>query len=257
MDFIQITLLDIIDIAVAALLMYWSYRLLRGTHATGIVVGILLIFLAWVVVRALGMELLAAILGAIVGAGPIALIVLFQPEIRRFLHLIGARGQQRSNSFFSNLFTMQEYQNERLEYVHPIVKACTDMSATKTGALIVIRGQGDLEVVAQTGVIIDARVSSSLLKNIFFKNSPLHDGAVLIDKGRIVAAKCVLPTTEREVPDAYGMRHRAALGMSEVSDAMVVVVSEETGGISIFRKGQTLSDLTPAALPAELLTGVQ
>lgn len=257
MDFIQITLLDIIDIAVAALLMYWSYRLLRGTHATGIVVGILLIFLAWVVVRALGMELLAAILGAIVGAGPIALIVLFQPEIRRFLHLIGARGQQRSNSFFSNLFTMQEYQNERLEYVHPIVKACTDMSATKTGALIVIRGQGDLEVVAQTGVIIDARVSSSLLKNIFFKNSPLHDGAVLIDKGRIVAAKCVLPTTEREVPDAYGMRHRAALGMSEVSDAMVVVVSEETGGISIFRKGQTLSDLTPAALQAELLKGVQ
>lgn len=255
MDFIQIGLLDIIDIAVVALLMFWAWRLLRGTHATGILVGIMLIFIAWIVVRALGMELLAAILGAIVGAGPIALIVLFQPEIRRFLHLIGARGQERSNTFFGRLFTMQGYQNEHLEYVHPVVKACADMAATKTGALIVIQGQGDLSLIAETGIMIDARVSSSLLKNIFFKNSPMHDGAALIAGGRIVAAKCVLPSTQSDVPDDYGMRHRAAKGMTEVSDATVVVVSEETGLISIFRKGEAHSHLTPAKLQAELLRG--
>ncbi len=257
MDFIHLTILDIIDIAVTALLMYWAYRLLRGTHATGIIVGILLIFLAWVVVRALGMELLAAILGAIVGAGPIALIVLFQPEIRRFLHVIGARGQQRTGTLFGRMFTVQEYRNERIEYVHPIVKACTDMAATKTGALIVVKGDGELDVIAETGILLDARVSSSLLKNIFFKNSPMHDGAVLIDKGRIVAAKCVLPTTEREVPDSFGMRHRAALGMSEVSDAIVVVVSEETGSIALAEKGEIRTDMTPSWLQAELLKGVQ
>ncbi len=253
MDFIHITVTDIIDILVVATIMYYIYKFTRGTQAPSILAGIVMIYVLWVVVRALKMELLSAILGQIVGVGVIAIIVVFQPEIRRFLHMLGTKGKRSQNSFFGRLFTMEEYRNEHLEYVHPIVKACSDMSAAKTGALIVIQRSNDLSVVAETGIILDARVSSSLLKNIFFTNSPLHDGAVLISKGRIVAAKCVLPSTETEVPVTFGMRHRAAIGITEVSDARVVVVSEETGRISLAEAGRIETDLTPAQLQAGLL----
>ncbi len=259
MDFISISLIDVIDILVVAIIMYYIYKLTRGTHAPSILTGIIIVYLLWIVVRALNMELLSAILGQIVGVGVIAVIVVFQPEIRRFLHILGTRGSShvRHTSFFSRLFDMEEYQNEKLEYVHPIVKACTDMSNAKTGALIVVRGENDLSLIAETGVNIDARVSSSLLKSIFFKNSPLHDGAVIVDRGRIVAAKCVLPSTAGEVPDSFGMRHRAAVGISEVTDASVVVVSEETGAISLVERGGVMGDITPARLQAELLKGVR
>lgn len=253
MDFIQITVIDIIDIVVVATIMYYIYKVTKGTHTPSILMGILLIYLLWVVVKALNMELLSAILGHIIGVGVIALIVVFQPEIRRFLHLIGTRSSQHRNSFLGRLFDLHEYQNDHLEYVSPIVKACTDMSETKTGALIVIQQKSDLSVIAETGISIDARISSSLLKNIFFKNSPLHDGAVIINDGRIVAAKCVLPSTQQEVPVSYGMRHRAALGVSDVCDALVVVVSEETGHISVARNGEMHADLSPSQLRAELL----
>ena len=252
MDFIQITVIDIIDIVVVATIMYYIYKVTKGTHTPSILMGILLIYLLWVVVKALNMELLSAILGHIIGVGVIALIVVFQPEIRRFLHLIGTSSSHR-NSFLGRLFDLHEYQNDHLEYVSPVVKACTDMSETKTGALIVIQQKSDLSVIAETGISIDARISSSLLKNIFFKNSPLHDGAVIINDGRIVAAKCVLPSTQQEVPVSYGMRHRAALGVSDVCDALVVVVSEETGHISVARNGEMHSNLSPSQLRAELL----
>ncbi len=255
MDFIHITILDIVDIMVVATIMYYIYKLTKGTHAPSILTGIIIIYLLWIIVRALNMELLSAILGQIVGVGVIALVVVFQPEIRRFLHIIGTRSKLGNKTFFGRLFDMHEYQNEHLEYVHPIVKACTDLAASKTGALIVVQQRSDLQVIAETGVILDARVSSSLLKNIFFKNSPLHDGAVLINKGRIIAAKCVLPSTEAEVPDTFGMRHRAAMGMSEVSDARIVVVSEETGLIAIAEGGKVITDLTPSRLQTELLRG--
>ncbi|MBE5033741.1 diadenylate cyclase CdaA [Gallalistipes aquisgranensis] len=253
MDFIQITVIDVIDIVVVATIMYYLYKVTKGTHTPSILTGILLIYLLWVVVKALNMELLSAILGHIIGVGVIALIVVFQPEIRRFLHLIGTRSNQHRDSFLGRLFDMHEYHNDHLEYVSPIVKACGDMSDTKTGALIVIQQKSDLSVIAETGISIDARISSSLLKNIFFKNSPLHDGAVIINDGRIVAAKCVLPSTQQEVPVSYGMRHRAALGVSEVCDALVVVVSEETGHISVARNGEMHSNLSTAQLQAELL----
>lgn len=253
MDFIHVTLVDIIDIVVVAIIMYYIYRLTKGTHAPSILTGILIIYLLWIVVKALNMELLSVILGHIIGVGVIALIVVFQPEIRRFLHLLGTRSQQQRDSFMGRLFDMQEYQNDHLEYVRPIVKACTDMSEDKTGALIVIRQKSDLSVIEETGVPIDARISSSLLKNIFFKNSPLHDGAVIIENGRIVAAKCILPLTEMDVPSNFGMRHRAALGVSEVSDAIIVIVSEETGSISIAYGGNVQYDITPTDLQIKLL----
>lgn len=253
MDFIDVTIIDIIDIVVVAIIMSYIYRLTKGTHAPSILTGILLIYLLWIIVRALNMELLSVILGHIVGVGVIALIVVFQPEIRRFLHLIGTRSNQQKNSFIGRLFDMQEYQNDHLEYVRPIVKACTDMSESKTGALIVICQKSDLSVIEETGIPIDARISSSLLKNIFFKNSPLHDGAVIVDKGRILSAKCILPLTQLEVPANFGMRHRAALGMSEVSDAIIVIVSEETGTISIVHKGEVSYDISPTDLQIMLL----
>lgn len=253
MDFIHVTIIDIIDIVVVAIIMYYIYRLTKGTHAPSILTGILIIYLLWVVVKALNMELLSVILGHIIGVGMIALIVVFQPEIRRFLHLLGARSNQKRNSFMGRLFDMQEYKNDHLEYVRPIVKACTDMSESKTGALIVIRQKSDLSVIEETGIPIDARISSSLVKNIFFKNSPLHDGALIIENGRIVSAKCILPLTEQDVPANFGMRHRAALGVSEVSDAIIVVVSEETGSISVAHNGVVTYDITPSALQIMLL----
>ena len=246
MDFITITMIDIVDIVVVALIMFYLYRVTRGTSAPSILSGILLIYLLWVVVRALNMELLSAILGHIIGVGVIALIVVFQPEIRRFLQHIGTRSNRRRLSFFGKLF-------ETLDYVAPLARACGDMSQTKTGALIVIQQENDLATIVESGVKIDALISDSLVKNLFFKNSPLHDGAVVINKGRIVAGKCVLPSTEKEVPLSFGMRHRAAMGVSDISDAVVVVVSEETGIISIVQNGNIKRGLTADGLRASLL----
>ncbi|MBP3355672.1 MAG: diadenylate cyclase CdaA [Rikenellaceae bacterium] len=252
MDFITITMIDIVDIVVVALIMFYLYRVTRGTSAPSILSGILLIYLLWVVVRALNMELLSAILGHIIGVGVIALIVVFQPEIRRFLQHIGTRSNRRRLSFFGKLFE-DSMHGDTLDYVAPLARACGDMSQTKTGALIVIQQENDLATIVESGVKIDALISDSLVKNLFFKNSPLHDGAVVINKGRIVAGKCVLPSTEKEVPLSFGMRHRAAMGVSDISDAVVVVVSEETGIISIVQNGNIKRGLTADGLRASLL----
>ena len=253
MDFIRFTVVDVIDIVLVAVIMYQIYKLTRGTHAPSILTGVLLICLMWVVVRALHMELLSSIMNAVIGVGAIALIVVFQPEIRRFLHLLGVRSSKQRSSFVGKLFDMKEFQNTKLEHVSPIVQACGDMSEMKTGALIVVRHESNLDTVIETGVTVDAKMTSALLKNIFFKNTPLHDGAVIVHNGRILAAKCILPSTASDVPISFGMRHRAALGMSEVSDSVIVVVSEETGAISVAREGRMKSGLSPAELQAELL----
>ncbi len=253
MDFIPITVIDIIDIVLVALIMYYLYKIIRGTHATSILSGILLIYVIWVIVRALNMELLSAILGNVISVGIIALIVIFQPEVRKFLQVLGTQTRSRQHSFFSRFFDVKYKDAPDTRYIDPIVSACADMSASKTGALIVIRQRGDLQDIIDTGVMLDAVISSSLLKNIFFKNSPLHDGAVVVGGGRVIAAKCVLPSTQSEVPLSFGMRHRAALGISEVSDALVVVVSEETGAISIADAGRINCGLSATELKAELM----
>ncbi|MBQ1979310.1 MAG: diadenylate cyclase CdaA, partial [Alistipes sp.] len=227
MDFIPFTLIDLIDIVLVATIMYWIYRVTRGTNAPYIFSGIIAIYLLWVVVRALNMELLSSMLGQVISVGVIALIILFQPELRRFLQLIGLR--QKHFNFISRIFSTTEEEQSTVN-IEPIVTACRDMAETKTGALIVIRQESDLRLIAEGGIAIDAKTSVSLLKNIFFKNAPLHDGAVLVEGDRIVAAKCILPVTQSDVPKDYGTRHRAAIGMSEISDAIIVIVSEETGG---------------------------
>ena len=253
MDFIHINIIDIIDILVVALLMYYIYRIARGTPAPSILTGIMLIYVLWIVVKALNMEMLSAILGHIIGVGVIALIVVFQPEVRRFLQVLGSRSRQRRNSFWGRILVFREDRNDDLSYLPELVRACTDMSASKTGALIIVQQHMELNTIVETGIEVNADVSAALLENIFFKNSPLHDGAVVIGKARIVAAKCILPSTQNNVPVSFGMRHRAALGASEVTDAMVIVVSEETGAISIAQDGQIKCGIAPAALRDEII----
>lgn len=244
MGFVPFTFIDFIDIILVALIMYWIYRMTRGTNAPYILSGIIAIYLLWVVVRALNMELLSTILGQLISVGAIALIIVFQPELRKFLQVIGMR--QKQFNFITHIFSTGE---DKLQTnVLPIVTACREMSDTKTGALIVIGQDSDLRLIAEGGIAVDAKISTSLLKNIFFKNAPLHDGAVLIEGDRIVAAKCILPVTQSDVPKDYGTRHRAAIGMSEISDAIIVVVSEETGGIAIAHGGELRRNIDPVRL---------
>ena len=177
MGFVPFTFVDLIDIILVAVIMYWIYRMTKGTNAPYILSGIIAVYLLWVVVRALNMELLSTILGQLISVGAIALIIVFQPELRRFLQMIGMR--QKHFNFITRIFSTGE--DTVQTNVVPIVTACREMSETKTGALIVIGQQSDLRLIAEGGIALDAKVSTSLIKNIFFKNAPLHDGAALIE----------------------------------------------------------------------------
>ncbi|MFR9503324.1 MAG: diadenylate cyclase CdaA [Rikenellaceae bacterium] len=233
MWFVPFSLRDLIDILLVAMIMFWIYRATKGTNAPYILTGIIAIYMLWVVVKTLNMELLSSILGQIISVGVIALIIVFQPEIRRFLQMIGMR--RKRLGFISHIFSSHNIGST--SFIDPIVEACADMAKTKTGVLIVIGQQSDLRLITDGGIALDAKISTQLLKNIFFKNSPLHDGAAVLQGDRIVAAKCILPVTQSNVPQSYGTRHLAAIGISEISDAVVIVVSEETGQISIAQAG--------------------
>jgi len=234
MEFINVRLLDVIDIFVFAILLYQVYKLIKGTAAINIFAGLFVVYLVWLVVKLLDMQLLGNILGQVMGVGVLALIIVFQQEIRKFLLVFGARYLSNVNTTLENVFAgllKEETGGYKFDVIN---KACVEFSASKTGALIVIEKHSSLEQFAETGEIIDGVTSTGLLESIFFKNSALHDGAVIIRKDRIYAAKCILPVTEStDVAADLGLRHRAAIGITEQSDALVVVVSEETGKISI------------------------
>lgn len=203
------------------------------------------------------MELTTSLVGQVMSVGVVAIIIVFQQEIRRFLLIIGNRYIKNSKFTIKRIFKIQQSMGDSgsTSIVDEIVRACEDMSETKTGALIVIGRMSSLNYFSDSGEIIDTKITSSLLKTIFFKNTPLHDGAVLIEKGRILAARCPLPTTERtNLPAQMGMRHRAAIGMSEHTDALVVVVSEETGRISVAEGGILKEGLNGTRLQNILLT---
>ncbi len=253
MWFVPFSLRDLIDIVLVALIMYWLYRSTRGTNAPYILTGIVAVYMLWVVVRALNMELLSNILGQVISVGVIALIVVFQPEIRRFLHIIGIR--QHKFGLIARLFRHTSVSNNK--EVLPIVEAASALSRSHTGALIVITQLSDLSLISEGGVSIDAKLSTQLIRAILAEKSPLHDGAIVVDVGRIVAAKCILPVTQSEIPMSLGMRHRAAIGLSEVSDAIVVIVSEQTGQISLARSGQLTRDLSADDLACELLVCIE
>jgi uncharacterized protein (TIGR00159 family) len=250
----HITTLDIIDIVLVAFIMFQLYRLIRGTAAFSIFLGIFFIYLFWLVVKALNMELITALLGQVMGVGVIALIIVFQQELRRFLLVIGNRYIFRKRSSAGRyLFAGKEDQGSPRES-EEIVKACESMALKNTGALIVIGRKSSLHIFAEAGEMIKAEISAELLETIFFKNTPLHDGAVLIEGDIILAARCPLPITDQvSLPPNYGMRHRAAIGMSEHSDALVVVVSEESGYITVVDTGEIRENITPNELRNILL----
>ena len=235
--FIHIRLLDIIDIFLVALLFYQLYMLIRGTVAYSITLGIAAIYLFWWAVRAMNMELLSTILGSVLGVGVIALIIVFQQEIRRFLIFIGSRYVEGNRISVGKILNLQLESKPQVK-IRSIMKAVMQFSMDKTGALIVIGRKSNLEMYAQTGDVLNAETSSRLFVSIFNKTSPLHDGAVIVEGDKIKAARVILPVTEKmDLPPEYGLRHRAGLGISEVTDSLVIIVSEETGQISMAENG--------------------
>lgn len=226
---------DVIDILLVACILYETYRLLRKTGAANLFWGILAFLVVWFLVSfVFQLDLTGALFDRIISVGAIALIVIFQEEIRMFFNRIGSRFSSWQLFRRRNLDKTAEQRQQFLE----ITQACRNMASTKTGALIVLAGEDDLKETEDTGEPLDARISARLIENIFFKNTPLHDGALIIRDGRMVAAACILPVSkDQTIPQHYGLRHRAALGLTEKSDATCIVVSEETGHISISQEG--------------------
>ena len=232
---------DLIDILLVAAILYETYRLLRRTGAANLFWGILAFIVIWFLVSfVFQLDLTGALFDRIISVGAIALIVIFQEEIRMFFYRVGAR--------FSSLqlFSRNNPEDEAAsrQQILEITQACRHMASTKTGALIVLAGEGNLKEIVDTGERLDAQVSARLIENRFFKNTPLHDGALVIRNGRMLAAACILPVSkDQTIPQRYGLRHRAALGLTEKSDATCIVVSEETGRISVTHEG-TIREVT-------------
>lgn len=244
--FITLGFFDVLDILIVAFIFYQVYRLVKGTAAINIFAGIFTFYLAWLLVRAFNMQLISSILGQFIGMGVIALLIVFQQEVRRFLLLIGSKYNLQNIFNLESLFAKPIIKDDVSD---AIVEACSRFSKGKVGALIVFAQNTELYNYAQTGVIIKAKVSDELIENIFFKNSPLHDGAVIIAENKILAARCILPVSDNtDLPGSMGLRHRAALGLSATSDAYIVVVSEETGNITFVKDSHFKVRISPDEL---------
>lgn len=241
LKFLNFTWIDLLDILMVAAIIFLAFRWIKGSNAINIFIAIIIVLVIQIISTALGMKMLSSILGTLIDVGAVAIIVIFQPEIRRFLNSIGRRAGNtiEKRPMLKKLFLNRDSESVDTKAVTAIAQACQEMSEQKTGALIVIRRQDLLQSIIDTGDVIDAEISSRLIMNIFFKNSPLHDGAMIIGNNRIIAARCTLPITERtDLPARLGMRHKAAVGISEQCDASVIVVSEQTGRISHVRGGE-------------------
>ena len=233
-----------IDIALVAALLYQVYKLLKGSVAIKIFLGFLSLYLIYLLVQAIRMELLTIILGQFMGVGVIAAIIIFAPEFRKFLLILGRSSIFSDDNVWKDLLFFWRKKENTGFNISPIIDASKVLAGSNTGALIVISSTVELKFYAESGDILDAELSKRLLISIFNKHSPLHDGAVIIHKGKIKAARCILPVTEREVPAQFGLRHRAGIGMSEATDALILVISEETGQISMAKNGKVLHNLS-------------
>lgn len=235
--FLEIRVLDVIDIFLVALLLFYLYKLLKGSIAFNIIIGLGLLYFVWYLVKALDMKMISTILGQFIGLGVLAFVILFQPEIRRFLLMLG---KSRTFAKFGILKTYIKF--KEVDYSKEIKQtsiAIINMSNTRTGALIVISGSSQLTFICNTGVAINADISAKLLESIFEKKAPLHDGALIISRNKILAAGCTLPLSDNQnLPKRIGTRHRAAVGISEKNDSMTFIVSEETGKISVSDNGK-------------------
>ena len=243
-DFIDFRIVDILDILIVAILLFELYKLTKGTAAVKIFWMLAFIYVIWKVVAYFHFTMLSDLMGELINVGVLAILIIFQPEIRKFLIYIG---NGRFLHFFSERFAKQTKSSSYFKEIEAVKNACRHMSADKTGALIIFARQTPLNEFLNTGEIIDAQPSAELLENIFFKNSPLHDGAGIIKNHRIT--RCILPVSKtRNLPQEVGLRHRSALGATEFTDAVAVVVSEQTGNISICYNGEMTRDLTSSSL---------
>ncbi len=241
--FLEVSWVDGIDIGLVGILLYQVYKLIRGSIAVNIFLGILALYLIYLIVRAAQMELLTKILGQFMGVGVLAMIILFQPEIRKFLLLIGRSAEFNKDNIFKSLNNWRYGYHDDFD-VHQLIEATKSLKATRTGALLVFSRDTELKFYCETGDWLDAEVNKRLLLSIFHKSSPLHDGAIVIYKGRIKAARCVLPVSENDhLPPHFGLRHRSAIGMSETTDTLVMAISEETGRLILARNGKFIRGL--------------
>lgn len=232
MGFLTIRLLDIIDIILVGYVLFKIYTFIKGTIAIKIFVGFFSVYVIWLVVKALNMQLLSTILGQFMGVGIIVLVVVFQQELRKFFLYLGSKYLNKNNKYkLENIFSTSDSLSK--SSIDNLINAIDVFSKNKIGALIVLQKSNNLQTYIESGDIINASISAPILESIFYKNSPLHDGAVIIEGNSIIAARCVLPlSAKNDLPFKYGMRHRAALGLSEATDAFIIIVSEETGHIS-------------------------
>ena len=250
--FLNFNWIDVIDILAVAFLLYQIYKLVRGSGAVNIFLGVLAVYLLYLLVKAFDMELLSKILGQFIGVGVIAGIVLFQPEIRKFLLLIGRTAEYRKNGLSKFLHLNDQNEDQEVD-INSIVKAVEELGSTKTGALIAISKSPELKFYIDSGDVINADVSKRLLITIFNKFSPLHDGAAIILGNKIKAVRCILPVSNNEdLPAHMGLRHRSALGLTETTDSIVLIVSEETGNLSIANNGIIEHNLKPAEIRIKL-----
>ena len=241
--FLVVSWVDLIDIGLVAVLLYQVYKLIRGSIAVNIFLGILSLYLVYLIVRAAQMELLAKILGQFMGVGVLAMIILFQPEIRKFLLVIGRSAEINRDNIFKSINNLRYGFHDDFD-VHQLIEAVKSLKATRTGALVVFSRDTELKFYLETGDYLDADVNKRLILSIFQKSSPLHDGAIIIYKGRIKAARCVLPVSENDhLPPHFGLRHRSAIGMSETTDTLVMAISEESGRLILARNGKFIRGL--------------
>lgn len=237
LDFLDFTFLDVLDILLVAVLLYYIYKLLKGTVAINIFIGIALIVLIWKITQALQMEMLSGLLGTLISLGAIAILIVFQPEVRKFLLMLGSTNFTNRKNFLKQLKFLKTEIHTAMD-VDTIVKTCEVLSETKTGALIVLERTHNLDFVKNTGDKMHAEINQPILESIFYKNSPLHDGAVIVKENYIVSARIVLPLSNKSLPSRFGLRHRAAIGITEKTDALCLIVSEETGKISYIKDGE-------------------
>ena len=237
LNFLDFKITDIIDIVLVAVLLYYIYKLVRGTVAINIFIGIVMVWGFWKLTQLLDMKMISSMVGGFMSVGLIALIIVFQQEIRKFLLMIGSTNLDKRN-WAKKIKFLRQTGMEHID-VNALIAACEKMSKSRTGALLVFKRANSLDFVKSTGDRMRAEVNQPLLESIFYKNSPLHDGAAVIEDNMITATRVILPiSNERHIPLRYGLRHRAAVGITEKTDAVALVVSEETGDISYLKNGE-------------------
>lgn len=239
--FFDVTIMDVVDVVLVAFLLYYVYRVMKDSGSLNVFLGILVFVFLWVLVsKMLQMRLLGSIFDQLMSVGTLALVIIFHEEIRNFFRSLGS---QRHFRYLSRFFSRNK-SGEMLNDVMPIVLACNNMAQQKVGALIVVERSNSLDDIVKTGEVINSDISQRLIEAVFFKNAPLHDGAMVVQNGRIVAAQCILPVSHNlNISKKLGLRHRSAIGVTETYDAVAIVVSEESGTISAAIGGKLMQNL--------------